>query len=500
MFFDNPQKSNELVEFVKISRNCPEQLILKDGGVCFVMITLENLRDTKVKGVGIFTAAIMCGVAWRIRGSGAFGSFWGMLVVGAIFAFLIGFMFGNSPKITPAYLGLLALLMAATVGGWGTIVGQVTGRLYSTGGNGVAPYDIVINPLSGWFWIFIIGFGWVPLFAVMVSWLISEKQYGLKQLIFIIIIFFGGKILSEILISPIFVPLISPEATNLFENSLMSSGQTPWTAYLNHYGDADYFESLAGGRNYVAMVDNLASAFGVIILSLWLRIKEKDTKAANATLIICLIFGLGMAVADIWQFWGRGGLWSPTNGYSLIPPSWVEEANWALWEFSTGFLSGLGLFIFLIKQAKNIKQSNENNHSIVPLKAEKPIAIFIFYIFVCGIALLRPLASQLGDTFPETEIALITYIVGGLFLIITAILYNKQKLSLPNWDKATYCWYLLVFYMPVYTIIQQLIQPNAIEITRTVPDWLVLIGGLGSIILLLALKTMTRNTQNQSLT
>jgi hypothetical protein len=195
-----------------------------------------------------------------------------------------------------------------------------------------------------------------------------------------------------------------------------------------------------------------------------------------------------MAIADLWQFWGRGGLWSPIDGSSLIPPSWVEDANWALWEFSTGFLSGLGLFIFMIAQAKSIKQNNVTNQPIINLKLEKPIAIFIFYIFVCGVALLRPLASQLGDTFPDTEIALIIYIVGGLFLLITSILYNKQKLTFPTWDKPTYSWYLLLFYMPVYTIIQQLIQPNAIEITRTVPDWLVLIGGFGCIFSLIFIK------------
>src|SRR6056297_1270628 len=90
-------------------------------------------QKPKYQAVIIILFSLAIGHAWHIRGSGPWGGMTGMWAVGIFTVLLIFLIFGNRKRATPTWIGILVVLFALTVGGWGTLNKQTTGRLVDTG-------------------------------------------------------------------------------------------------------------------------------------------------------------------------------------------------------------------------------------------------------------------------------------------------------------------------------------------------------------------------------
>lgn len=292
-------------------------------------------------------SAFATGLAWRMRGESGFGGMSGMLIPATILTLLIFFIWGDEQSISPALIGTMILLMAVTANGWGTINGQITGVLRAaerTVPYYIAGYDIRVNPLSGIFAMFLVGFGWVPLWAVIVGLLFSKKSHNFKHFIKIGLCYAIFRYLGELIFCHLIIPFIAPRAFDLFVDGLLAEGydMIPWEAYLFHFKDGIWYRGIAGGRNYAAMVSNLASGIGAVGAWAYMKFKQKDNVASAIMMKINLIFGFAITAADIFIFINFGGLWRESIPN---PPEWLP--GWTMWEYATGFIAG-GLTILML--------------------------------------------------------------------------------------------------------------------------------------------------------
>jgi hypothetical protein len=416
-----------------------------------------QIFSSKFRWILIIVGALLTGLAWRIRGDGNFGSFWGMLVPATLLSLFIFYVFPKDHrfKLTSAVIGVTIILMALTVGGWGTIVGQITGRLYTNARPGVAGYDIEVNPIHGLIALFLIGFGWVPIWAFLIGRFFSKETYGFKDLIIIIALFYITKYVSELLFAHFIVPIIAPDAYQLFVDSL--GGISPWEAYVTHFNDDAYLESIAGGRNYGSMISNTSSSLGSLVIWVYLRFKLKDKTAAKIMIQICVIFGLAITVADLWQLWGREEFHWYGTIFTWIAPDSIAGNSWALWEYTTGFLAG-GSVIWLLLRHQELLLAENNDSSemrtadqLIPLKLEKVVKVGVTWFFVCGAAILRALGSSLDEQFADSGIY--AYAIGVLLLLILAVLFGKGKLKMPNWTIQKYSFIGTICFTSIYVAI-----------------------------------------------
>lgn len=436
-------------------------------------------ESRRVKTLLVFIGAIITGVAWRIRGSGPFGGMFGMLVVGTIYATFLFWIFGCSRRATPALVGATAILMAVTAGGWGTIVGQVTGRLAGRGPGGIGAYDIEVSAAAGWFWMFTIGFGWVPLFAAIVGWFFSKRESDAKELVVVAMVFFGVDYLSQLLLAHPFVRWISPDAYQLFADALetLGTGTTPWQEFVGHFLDGDHLETIPGGRNYGSLVNNLSSCFGTLAVAATFKWGFKDGRAARHVLVVAVIFGLSIMVADLWQFVGRGGPYSAETGPSWEVPDWLR-AHWSFWEFTTGFLAGLGTTAYVLAQDPGqFREVATTSAPFVPPRWERPLSVLVTYGLVAGFGLVRAVGSQLtrlsGDD-PMIFWAYYPIAIGGL--LVGALLYLKDLIKLPGWSLSKWCFVALCVYLVGYMVIDRFLVAEFSWAALTIPNKAMIVG------------------------
>ena len=396
----------------------------------------------------LITAAFSIGVAWRIRGDHGFGGAIGMLVPAILLTLLIFNIWPDNPKATYSFFGLSVILMIATANGWGTINGQITGRF------GL----MEVSPFAGAFWMFCVGFGWVPLWAFTMGYFFSDK-YGLKEKLTLKMFIFGilayviTRIFSELLLAHAIVPIISPDLYQLFTQGLQDTGSdlSPWTAFVTHYKNDDWFTTIEGGRVYASIISNLSSSIGVLGLFIYARYVLKDKKASNMILVISLIFGLSILIADFWMFWSGGC----TTQNPCVAPDWVY--GWTLWEYSTGFLAGLFTMLYFLKIQKNPqieeKSIEKEKMDLFSPKFRNFFNLLFSFGVVCLISLISPLSSRLNKDFPESNIKDIVTGVGLLILLIVFILGMMKKIQVPQWSVKKYSYVGFLAYHIVFIII-----------------------------------------------
>ena len=85
------------------------------------------------------------------------------------------------------------ILAGITTGGWGTLNSQMDGYLSSScnfQGEDVYRY-LEISPYSGLAIMLLLGFGWMPLFAIVLGSLFSKKKYEFKDFVIFIGIYYA---------------------------------------------------------------------------------------------------------------------------------------------------------------------------------------------------------------------------------------------------------------------------------------------------------------------
>ena len=221
--------------------------------------------------------------------------------------------------------GWIILVFRALRRPWGTLVGQA-------GIPGVFPgeYDgfgVSVAWWQGYFWLFMCGAAWATLSALLLGGYLFTKKNKFKLYdVWISLLLFGLGIGLGLLIGRAVIPHISPDTYQVYIQGIEGSA-----------------------RNYQAMMDNFAVTFAIIPVLIYLGFAGKDWKFVGNSLIVIVIFGFSISIADIWQ-----ALFRHSPSLSEIPFN-----HWGMWEYTTGFIIGLLIIPFFYRKTKKLPDTVE---------------------------------------------------------------------------------------------------------------------------------------------
>ncbi len=402
-------------------------------------LSAKNLTGgTKVLMLVAFS--IMTGFMWRVRGDHGWGSMWGMFAVGVAMILFIFAFFGNRKKMNYEAIPIAVILLGITNGGWGTLNSQMGGYLGSTAAfTGEEVERIVeISPWSGLVIMLLLGFGWMPLFALFLGSLFSKKDFKIKHFVILIATYYVSMLLVQATLAHFILPLINPEAVEGFKQGIVDRGigNSPIKVYLQHFADDGWAKKIPFGRNYFTSIKVISSAIAALISSLAALAVLKDKIIFGISLAVNAVCAFAITAADVFL------ILDSDRGFfaKVTAPAFIVNCGWSLWEFFTGFLLGFGIMLILICLPKSITDREgafefepviENNR----LRAAFHTVLTFVAVFVLTLA--RPLGGRISEWIAirgwSDEEDLIQIIISVILCVLAApvcaIIANKNCVS-----------------------------------------------------------------------
>lgn len=406
------------------------------------MLTNADLSVSK-KIFAVITTALMTGFMWRVRGDHGWGSMWGMFAVGVMLILFIYAVFGERKKMNYEMIPLAVFLLGITNGGWGTLNSQMGGYLTSTAAftGEEAARLVEINPVHGLFMMLFLGFGWMPLFAVVVGSLFSKKEYKLRHYIILIAVFYAVTYIFKFSLSHFIIEAVHPEAVAFCKEGFADRGidMSPMMAYIKEFGSASWAKKIPFARNYFTSIDVMSAAFGALFTSLAALVVIRDKFTAVISLLINTSCSLAITIADVFLI--------IDSDKGLIPlgekvPMWIKAPSWSLWEFFTGFLLGLFIMTILVSipGKYTLEEPFERPVLIKNRKLHYLYTSFALLTYALCLTVTRPLGMRIGTHLFEsgigsdedligTVITVVLTVIGGVAaLLISKSLLKEEKL------------------------------------------------------------------------
>ena len=356
------------------------------------------------KALSVITGALLVGFAWRLRGSHGFGAKWGMFFVAAVLVMLVYALYGNKKKMSYEMLPLCAVFAALTTGGWGTLNSQMSGYLQSTAEfTGEEAVRIVeISNFSGVAIMLLLGFGWLPLFAVPFASIFSHKEYKFKDYVTFVAAYYITVLVANLTVSHLLLYIINPEAVAGAMDGLRDRGHdlTPMMAYITKLGNAAWAKKIPFCRNYFTSINVISSAIGSLVTSVVVGFKLKDKFTAVVSFIINLVCALAITLADLLMVLDSDrGVLAGIKG-----AGYINNCAWPLWEYFTGFLFGLGVMLTLALLPRKYTDREKDYQYTSMLCNDKfryiyNLILTVFFTF--GIILARAFAFRVTELFTE---------------------------------------------------------------------------------------------------
>ena len=398
------------------------------------METTSNNLSVVKKLFTIICGAFLIGFAWRIRGNHGFGSMWGMFCVATAILLFVYAVYGKRSKMNYEMIPIGVILTGITAGGWGTLNAQMNGYLSSSWNfQGEEAYRFLeISPYSGLAIMLLLGFGWMPLFAIVLGSLFSKKKYEFKDYLIFIGIYYATYLISNLSVSHYILSVINPEAVEGAAMGLADAGydMTPMKAFITQLGSAAWAKKIPFCRNYFTSVQVISSAIGAFASSLGVGIVLKDKFNAVFSTLVNLVCGIAITLADIPL------ILDSDRGFfaGVKAPGFLASSAWSTWEFFTGFFLGFGIMLIIALLPKKYTASEDYEYS--PLfKNKKASLLFnalLTMLLVFGIVLARGFAFRLNElTLDNETFEIILTVV--LSVIIFFPIYKKVK---PNIEKS----------------------------------------------------------------
>ncbi len=392
----------------------------------------QNL-STVQKIFAVICGALLSGFMWRVRGNHGFGAMWGMLCFAAALTLFIFALFGKRQKMNFEMIAVTASAAAITVGGWGTLNSQMSGYLLSSANfTGEEAYRLVeISPYSGLAIMLMLGFGWMPLFSVVLGSLFSKRKYEFKDYVVFVGVYYAAMLLSCLTVSHYILSVINPQAVEGAVAGLADRGYefSPYVAYIKNFASAAWAKKIPFCRNYFTSIKVIASAIGALACSASVRFVLKDKFTARFSVVINLICAVAITAADIPLILGydRGFF----AGVGM--PSFLQGCAWSIWEFFTGFFIGLGVMLTLVLLPKKYTD-REENYQYSPLFKNKKISLAFNSVFTLFITLfivpVRAFSMRLLEVFGADEeiFEIILTVVLGIIVFIPCLKIAKKNI------------------------------------------------------------------------
>ncbi len=400
--------------------------------------TRNLTAGTKTLLVMLF--AIMTGFMWRVRGDHGYGSMWGMFAVGVMMILVIFAFFGNKKKMTYEAIPVAVILLGITNGGWGTLNSQMGGYLGSTVSFTGEEVDriVSISPWSGLWVMLLLGFGWMPLFALFTGSLFSDKKYKIKDYIIFIAVFYVVVYAFQFFVAHHILPFIHPEATAFFKEGLADKGieMSPMMAYIKNLGSEAWFKKIPFGRNYFASIRVISYSVAALIVSLAALIAKKDKVTFFISTAINVVSALAITLADVFL------IIDSDAGFlaKVTPPKFLENGSWSLWEYFTGFLLGFGIMLILVCLPKKISGGEGDFEYQDPFRSKHIQGIYsavLTLLFTFGLTVARPLSMRIADILvtkgifddEDTVTVVLTVIICAVLLPVAAAISKKNVID-----------------------------------------------------------------------
>lgn len=373
-------------------------------------------KDTAKKLLTILMGAMLLGLLWRVRGEHGWGSSWGLLNAGFVFTLFVVLIKGARQRLDMKHIALISISFMFTTPGWGTLLNQITGVIYS-------PEDITLGLETTYtsigsavFLMLCLGFGLASLFGIMLGKSFSAKEWRLRHFLILLGIFYATDLIADAFISPFILNAVQPEAAEVFEKGLAISqiDGSAYEVYLSHFKDVSWAKKIEGGRNYFQSIQVITAAIKAITSLLATRFIIKDKVAAKTGAVVCSAFAFGITLSDLFFYLGNGG-------YHMLNESYLPEFfyAWGCWEYFTGFIAGaiITAFIVLLKPEADLP---EVVFKKVPQKIKNVLIFIAGMIFLIGFNIVRPVMVRFEDSnamIPAIIIAVLFAI--GLVVLLT---------------------------------------------------------------------------------
>ncbi len=351
-----------------------------------VNILTKNLFYLKkTRELTVIMAALLLGFAWQIRGSGTSDP----SVVAVLFMLFLSVHYSPRKKFNILVFGLVALMFNVMRTGWGTFIPQA-------GLPGIIPgylppnIDIEVPWWYGYFWLFVVGISWMGIPSLLFGgYLFTQKRYGLKDVVIIVTIFAATRYLLTFLVEPL-IPVLAPEYYN--------------EIYLTGISD----------RSYGSMIGNLSTALAIIPVLLYIFYIKKDRDFFKHSLAAMLIFAASLSLAVVWR---------PLSVLTGV----AKYGGWSMWEYTTGFLFGLGMFWYYGRiKTEELQETDlpvELNYSRWHPLLRFLLFAFVFYRLVLyGIgeslegAIRKSMVALGCESYPSAGTLMLTTVIAGLVL------------------------------------------------------------------------------------
>lgn len=388
----------------------------------------------------VLACACMTAFMWRLRGSHGWGSMWGMFSVGATLILFIFAFFGNRRKMNYEAIPFGIILLGITCGGWGTLNSQMGGYLDSGVAFSTAEEvsTVAISQYSGLAIMLLLGFSWMPLFAVYIGSLFSKKKYSIWKYLIIVAVFYVVAIGFQFSVSHFILPKINPQAVEGFKLGLSDKGieLSPMMAYIKNLGNMSVLKKIPFGRNYATSIVVISRAVAGFVCSLVALTAFRDKLTGLVSFGINLVSAISITIASVPMISGsdRGFL-----ANKQLPEFFTGEA-WQMWEFFTGFFLGFGIMLILVclpEKALNGEGKFKEKSFFSKTAIRYLYGSLLVLFFPFGVLLARPLGMRIGELLFEMNkignqdtaeaIAMIAALV--VSLIICLIIGKKNYLD-----------------------------------------------------------------------
>ncbi|MBR2877204.1 MAG: hypothetical protein IKC01_08695 [Clostridia bacterium] len=384
------------------------------------LLKKDNLNALQ-KIFSVIAGGFLVGFMWRVRGNHGFGAKWGMFCVAFVIMLFIYALYGKREKMNYEMMPLCAVFAALTTGGWGTLNSQMSGYLSSSAnfvGEDSFRY-IEISEFSGLIIMLLLGFGWLPLFAISLGALFSKRKYEFKDFFIIVFVYYITVLLSNLTISHYILSVINPEAVEMCAEGIKDAGYefSPMKAYIVKFGSAAWAKKIPFCRNYFTSINVISSAIGALTSVASTGIVLKDRFNAVFSFLVNTSCAIAITLADFVLILDsdRGVL------KGIKTPGFLSQSAWATWEYFTGFIFGF-LLLLVIALLPGKYTRSEENYIYTPLIKNKKFSLVyngiltIFFSFV--VILSRAFSFRLNEMTLDNDVFEIV-----LTVLISSILF-----------------------------------------------------------------------------
>lgn len=391
------------------------------------------------KLLSVILGALMGGFMWRCRGSGGWGSSWGLYAVGLVLMLLIYHFYSDRRGMKLEMIPIGSFLLGLGVTGYGTVIEQMGGVLWSDLPykgeilNGQSPVFempggdvyVPINPVSGGIIIFLMAFTLVPLFTLFVTSLFSDKKYSFRDYVIICVVFFVSSLVFKATIAHPILKAINPEQVQYAALGLKEYGyeySSPMAAYMSHFMNRSWTQDIAFFENYYMSIEHISDALAVLATSVYVLIARKDKYTAFGSILIDFLTAVpSTALSTLISCHFHAGPFA-----DIVLPKWfLAIADWGVWEYATGFFFGLFVMLFLALTAD--RHTARTGHDDTPLFNDKKLSFGLnlaLFVFIFCVAPARFIGQRIGGMLKFFKVLPDDEPVGTILLVIIAIVFG----------------------------------------------------------------------------